>query len=176
MATVKDFYAILDVEPSADNKTIRSAYRLLARQWHPDANLDNVYEAEERFKALAEAYEILGNPELRMKYDVVRPKLRRGPQTPKAPVRKPVYRPNSTPSWQQPSPPPSQSPTLTPQQSNYYQDTTVPSPSNLERRQSDPTLQKAYSIFEASFDRMDERSATFSGFFDIFMNVKPESK
>lgn len=172
MATVKDFYAILDVEPNADNKTIRSAYRLLARQWHPDANLDNVYEAEERFKALAEAYEILGNPELRMKYDVVRPKLRHGPATPKKPTRKPVYRPTSQP----PSPPSNQSTTQQPQKTYTTKDFPVVSQGNLARRNSDPTLEKAYSIFEASFDRMDEKSATFSGFFDIFMNVKPESK
>jgi DnaJ-class molecular chaperone len=69
----KDYYAILGVPKSAAEKDIKSAYRKLARKWHPDANPDNPKEAEEKFKELSEAYEVLGDPEKRKKYDVLGP-------------------------------------------------------------------------------------------------------
>src|ERR1700761_3915329 len=65
----KDYYAILGVPKSAAEKDIKSAYRKLARKWHPDQNPDNPQAAEEKFKDIQEAYEVLGDPEKRKKYD-----------------------------------------------------------------------------------------------------------
>ena len=67
----KDYYAILGVPKGAPEKDIKSAYRKLARKWHPDANPDNARQAEEKFKDIQEAYEVLGDPEKRKKYDVL---------------------------------------------------------------------------------------------------------
>jgi len=67
----KDYYAILGVQKDAAAKDIKSAYRKLARKWHPDANPDNAKAAEEKFKDIQEAYEVLGDPEKRSKYDVL---------------------------------------------------------------------------------------------------------
>jgi len=69
----KDYYALLGVPKNAPEKDIKSAYRKLARKWHPDANPENQKEAEERFKEISEAYEVLGDPEKRKKYDVLGP-------------------------------------------------------------------------------------------------------
>ncbi|MBV8644243.1 MAG: DnaJ domain-containing protein [Candidatus Eremiobacteraeota bacterium] len=67
----KDYYAILGVPKTSAEKDIKSAYRKLARKWHPDANPDNARAAEEKFKDIQEAYEVLGDPEKRRKYDVL---------------------------------------------------------------------------------------------------------
>jgi molecular chaperone DnaJ len=67
----KDYYAILGVPKGAAEKDIKSAYRKLARKWHPDANPDNAKAAEEKFKEISEAYEVLGDPEKRKKYDAL---------------------------------------------------------------------------------------------------------
>ena len=67
----KDYYAVLGVPKGAAEKDIKSAYRKLARKWHPDQNPDNVKEAEEKFKEISEAYEVLGDSEKRKKYDVL---------------------------------------------------------------------------------------------------------
>jgi DnaJ-class molecular chaperone len=69
----KDYYAILGVPKNAAEKDIKSAYRKLARKWHPDANPKSPKEAEEKFKEISEAYEVLGDPEKRKKYDVLGP-------------------------------------------------------------------------------------------------------
>lgn len=64
----KDYYAVLGVDRTASQDDIKKAYRRLARKYHPDANPGSK-EAEEKFKEIQEAYEVLGNPETRAKYD-----------------------------------------------------------------------------------------------------------
>src|SRR5437867_2320202 len=63
-----DYYEILNVEPSASDDEIKSAYRKLAMRWHPDRN-DGSKESEERFKSLTEAYDVLRDPQKRAAYD-----------------------------------------------------------------------------------------------------------
>jgi curved DNA-binding protein len=67
----KDYYQILGVSPDADEKTIRQAFRKLARQYHPDVNPGDK-AAEEQFKAINEANQVLSDPEQRKKYDALR--------------------------------------------------------------------------------------------------------
>jgi curved DNA-binding protein len=64
----KDYYDILGVSRDADEKEIRRAFRRLAREYHPDVNPGDP-EAEEKFKEINEAYEVLSDPEKRNKYD-----------------------------------------------------------------------------------------------------------
>jgi curved DNA-binding protein len=64
----KDYYKILGVDKNATEKEIKSAFRKLARQYHPDVNPDDP-QAEAHFKEINEAYEVLGDPEKRAKYD-----------------------------------------------------------------------------------------------------------
>lgn len=63
-----DYYKILNVPHQADGSQIKQAYRKLAKRYHPDLNPDNP-EAEARFKDIVEAYETLGDPAKRRKYD-----------------------------------------------------------------------------------------------------------
>jgi DnaJ domain len=58
---VKDYYTILELPPSATLKEIKSAYRRLAHQYHPDKNPGNLY-ANAQFEIIKEAYEVLSNP------------------------------------------------------------------------------------------------------------------
>ncbi|HUE27111.1 MAG TPA: DnaJ C-terminal domain-containing protein [Solirubrobacteraceae bacterium] len=62
-----DYYEVLGVPRDADQDTIRRAYRRLARKYHPDLNSDR--DAEDRFKELGEAYEVLSDAEKRERYD-----------------------------------------------------------------------------------------------------------
>ena len=64
----KDYYKILGVERSASQDEIKKAYRKLAVKYHPDKNPDDKV-AEEKFKEISEAYQVLGNADSRKKYD-----------------------------------------------------------------------------------------------------------
>ncbi|MDR1309915.1 MAG: DnaJ domain-containing protein [Deltaproteobacteria bacterium] len=72
MPAWKDYYRLLQVEPEADRATLKKAYHRLAIIWHPDRNPDSSV-AEERFKAIAEAYAVLSDPLKRQRYDQLGP-------------------------------------------------------------------------------------------------------
>lgn len=66
----KDYYKILDVATDADLKTIKTAYRRLARKYHPDVSSE--HDAEKQFKEVSEAYEVLSDDKKRAEYDELR--------------------------------------------------------------------------------------------------------
>lgn len=68
---IKDFYKSLGVDEKASPETIKKAYRQLAKQYHPDAN-PNDKAAEDRFKEISEAYDVLSDPQKKRKYDQLR--------------------------------------------------------------------------------------------------------
>ena len=63
----KDYYEILGIKRGASDSEIKSAYRKLARKYHPDVN--KTKEAEGKFKEINEAYEVLGDKAKRQRYD-----------------------------------------------------------------------------------------------------------
>jgi molecular chaperone DnaJ len=67
----KDYYAVLGVPEGAPDKDVSRAYKKLAKQFHPDANPGNK-DAEDRFKEVSAAYDVLGDPAKRREYDEVR--------------------------------------------------------------------------------------------------------
>jgi curved DNA-binding protein len=77
MASGRDFYKILGVPRAASQDEIQRAYRKLARTHHPDVNSDP--SAEERFKEIAEAYNVLSDPATRRRYDAFGPDFRQVP-------------------------------------------------------------------------------------------------
>lgn len=68
MAEKRDYYQVLGVEKTADDATIKKAYRQLAKKYHPDSNPGDK-EAEAKFKEASEAYAVLSDPEKRKQYD-----------------------------------------------------------------------------------------------------------
>src|SRR4051812_48566245 len=64
----RDPYSVLGVDRKASTEEIKKAYRKLARQYHPDRNPDDP-KAEERFKEIQSAYDIVGDPDKRKQYD-----------------------------------------------------------------------------------------------------------
>jgi DnaJ-class molecular chaperone len=76
----KDYYRILGVDRKADDKTIKSAYRRLARKHHPDVAKGK--DSGDRFKEINEAYEVLSDPEKRRRYDSLGPDWQRYAQAP----------------------------------------------------------------------------------------------
>ena len=68
MTTQRDYYDILGVERGATDADLKKAFRKLAQQWHPDVNRDE--GADERFKEINEAYQVLSDPQRRQAYDM----------------------------------------------------------------------------------------------------------
>lgn len=68
MAAKRDYYEVLGVSKSADENTIKKAYRKLAKKYHPDTNAGDAGAAE-KFKEVTEAYTVLSDPEKRKQYD-----------------------------------------------------------------------------------------------------------
>jgi curved DNA-binding protein len=74
----KDYYKILGVEPTAGDEAIKKAYRKLAKEYHPDTAAGDKEQAENRFKEISEAYEVLGDKEKRAKYDEMLSRIKNG--------------------------------------------------------------------------------------------------
>jgi curved DNA-binding protein len=90
----RDYYETLGVDRGASEKDIRSAYRKLARQYHPDVNKDP--GAEDRFKEVSEAYDVLTDPEKRGRYDRLGANWKAGQDVSGAPGWEDVFRGGAT--------------------------------------------------------------------------------
>ena len=77
MVKYKDYYEVLGVPRNSTEKEIKSAFRKLARKYHPDANKNNK-TAEDKFKEINEAYEVLGDADKRKRYDTLGNNFRPG--------------------------------------------------------------------------------------------------
>jgi curved DNA-binding protein CbpA len=71
--TSPDYYEVLQISSNAEPETIHRVYRLLAQRYHPD---NRETGSDDRFRELSEAYQVLGDPERRAKYDVVHGRIR----------------------------------------------------------------------------------------------------
>ncbi len=72
-----DYYAVLGIKPSASPDEVKQAFRTLAHQYHPDVTPDDP-KANERFRSIYEAYQVLASPELRKEYDQMRKQPHKG--------------------------------------------------------------------------------------------------
>ena len=68
MVTERDYYEVLEVKRGASDAEIKRSYRRLAQKWHPDVNTED--GADERFKELNEAYQVLSDPQKKQAYDL----------------------------------------------------------------------------------------------------------
>lgn len=149
----KDYYAILGVPRDADEQTIKSAFRRLARVYHPDVNA-NKAAATEKFKEINEAYTVLSDPDKRARYDLFNGRFdqsRRASSGPQPGYTNP--RPSAAPN-------------------------TAREPSQQQRRTSTRTIDAedlerilrgfawAYSAAAGNRSQQEGRSADFSDFFD----------
>jgi len=66
---VKEYYNILELQENCSTSDIKKNYKKMALKWHPDRNIENKDIAEEKFKKISEAYEVLNDDEKRHKYD-----------------------------------------------------------------------------------------------------------
>tara|TARA_Y100000389_G_C17034959_1_gene305281 strand:- start:74 stop:511 length:438 start_codon:yes stop_codon:yes gene_type:complete len=66
---MKNYYSILDIDKNANKEEIKNAYKKLALKYHPDKNKDNKDIAEEKFKEISEAYEVLSDDQKKYNYD-----------------------------------------------------------------------------------------------------------
>ena len=67
--SIKNYYQVLGVDSDVSQEEIKRAFRRLALRYHPDRNPDDQKQAEERFKEINEAYEVLGDSSKRQRYD-----------------------------------------------------------------------------------------------------------
>lgn len=72
----KDYYQVLGVDKDASKQEIKKAFRQLALRYHPDRNPDDPKKAEEKFKKINKAYEVLGDGVRRIKYDYLMGQVR----------------------------------------------------------------------------------------------------
>ena len=69
MSEKRDYYEVLGIEKGASDREIKRAYKKMARKYHPDLNRDDPKTAEEKFKEVNEAYEVLKDPKKKQAYD-----------------------------------------------------------------------------------------------------------